>query len=67
MTQEQRRPFGGLTSEELDAIAERAASRALEHVYAEVGRSVLRKLAWAAGTIAIGLLIWLAGKDALPR
>ena len=64
---ERRAPFGGLTCDELDSIAERAAKKALEHVYAEVGKSVVRKVIWIIGTVAIGLLIWLAGKDALPK
>lgn len=64
---ERRAPFGGLTSDELDSIAERAAKRALEHVYAQVGQSVLKKLTWILGTVLVGLLIWLAGKDALPK
>lgn len=64
---ERRAPFGGMTPDELDAIAERAAKKALEHVYAEVGKSVVRKLIWILGTVAMGLMIWLAGKDALPK
>jgi hypothetical protein len=61
-----RPPFAGLTEAELDAIAERAAKKALESVYADVGRSVLRKLAWLAGVAVIGLALWLVGKDSLP-
>jgi hypothetical protein len=62
-----RPPFGGLTPEEVDAIAERAAKKALEHVYAEVGKSVVRRLLWIIGTVAVGALILLAGKGALPK
>jgi hypothetical protein len=62
---DERKPFGGLTEAEIDAIAERAAKRALQQVYAEVGQSVLRKLAWLIGTVIIGLALWLAGKGAL--
>jgi hypothetical protein len=61
-----REPFGGLTESELDAIAERAAKKALQSVYAEVGRSVLKKLAWLTGVVVIGLALWLIGKDSLP-
>lgn len=46
MSQE-RLPFGGLTEMELDAIAERAAKKAFQIVYAEVGQSVLKKLGLA--------------------
>ena len=62
----ERVPFAGLTDAEIDAIAERAAKKALEGVYADVGRSVLRKLAWLAGVVVIGLALWLIGKDSLP-
>ena len=62
----ERAPFGGLTDAEIDAIAERAAKKALQSVYAEVGRSVLKKLAWLTGVAVLGLAMWLIGKDAFP-
>lgn len=62
---DERKPFGGLTPEEIDHIAERAAERALQHVYAEVGQSLLRKLAWLVGIVAIGGLMWLTGKGTI--
>lgn len=62
----ERAPFGGLTDAEIDAIAERAAKKALQSVYAEVGQSVLKKLAWLAGVAVLGLALWLIGKDSLP-
>lgn len=62
----ERAPFGGLTDAEIDAIAERAAKKALQSVYAEVGQSVLKKAAWLAGLVVIGLALWLIGKDSLP-
>jgi hypothetical protein len=52
--------------EVVDRIAERAAELALEKVYAEVGRSVLRRAAWLAGLIVVGLALWLTGKGQLP-
>lgn len=55
-----------LTDEQIDDIADRAAKRALEMVYAEVGRSVLKKAAWLVGVVVVGLFIWLAGKGHLP-
>ena len=61
-----REPFGGLTDSEIDAIAERAAKKALQSVYAEVGQSVLKKAAWLVGLVVVGLAIWLIGKDSLP-
>jgi hypothetical protein len=55
-----------LTEEQMDMIAERAARKALEIVYAEVGKSVLKKLAWLVGIIVVGIAMWLAGKGHLP-
>lgn len=62
---EERLPYAGLTSAEIDTIAERAAEKALEHVYAQVGKSVLKKLAWLTGLVVVSLLIWLGGKGAI--
>lgn len=45
----------------MEAIAELAAKKALDHVYAEVGRGILRKLTWLVGVAVIALLSWLAG------
>lgn len=54
-----------LTELQIEVIAERAADKALEKVYAQVGQSVLKKLAWLIGVVVVGLGIWLAGKDLL--
>jgi hypothetical protein len=56
-----------LTDEQIDIIAERAAVVALNKVYTEVGKSVLKKLAWVTGAAVIGLAMWLAGNNALPK
>lgn len=49
----------------LDAIAEQAAEKALQKVYAQVGQSVLRRLAWMAGIALLALLFFLAGMGAV--
>ncbi len=51
-----------LTETEIDRIAEKAAEKALNIVYREIGKGVLRKLAWLAGIAFLGLLTWLSGK-----
>jgi len=43
----------------IEEIAENAAKTALNLVYQEVGKSVLRKVAWAVGVGLLGLLTWL--------
>jgi hypothetical protein len=57
----ERRKFGGLTDEEIDHIAEKAAEKAFEKVYLQVGKSVLAKLAWMLGAAVVGLFILLGG------
>jgi hypothetical protein len=56
-----------LTDAQIEAIAERAAEVALNKVYTEVGKSVLKKLAWLTGVAVVGLAMWLAGHNALPK
>jgi hypothetical protein len=56
-----------LTDAQIEAIAERAAEVALNKVYTEVGKSVLKRLAWLAGAATIGLAMWLAGNSSLPK
>lgn len=56
-----------LTDEQIEHIAERAAEVALNKVYAEVGKSVLKKLAWITGAAVVGLFMWLGGHGSLPK
>ncbi len=56
-----------LTDDQIEAIAERAAEVALEKVYTEVGKSVLKKLAWLTGAAVLGLAMWLSSHNALPK
>lgn len=43
----------------MERIAEIAAKKALELVYLEVGKTVLKRLAWLVGAAAVGLMIFL--------
>jgi hypothetical protein len=56
-----------LSDVQIDAIAEKAAEKAFNKIYAEVGKSVLTKLAWLTGAAVIGLFIWLGGNGSLPK
>ena len=62
---ERRRPIT-LSEGQLDEIAERAAERAIskltDHVYLQVGRSVVNKLLWVIGAVFAGGYIWLHSK-----
>ena len=56
-----------LTDAQIEIIAERAAEVAFRKIYEEVGKSVLKKLAWLVGAAVIGVGFWLAGNNALPK
>lgn len=56
-----------LTEHDIDEIAEKAAARALEKVYAQVGQNILKKITWLLGIAAIGLVMWLGGNGNLPK
>jgi len=55
-----------VSDEQLEAIARRAAEIALEKVYSEVGKGVVKRFAWAIGIIAIGVISWLIKKGHIP-
>lgn len=50
----------------LEDVAERAAQKAIahmtEHIYREVGKSVLSKLLYLVGACIVGLYLWLHSK-----
>lgn len=56
-----------LTDNQIEQIAERAAEVAFQKVYQEVGKTVLTKLAWLVGAAVVGLALWLAGHNSLPK
>lgn len=56
-----------LTDAQIEVIAERAAEVAFKKIYEEVGKSVLKKLAWLTGAAVLGLAFWLAGHNSLPK
>ena len=56
-----------LTDDQIDIIAERAAQRALQIVYAEVGKGIMKKLAWLIGVVVVGAAAWLGGKGYLSQ
>lgn len=58
-------PSMQLSSEQIDIIAERAAEKAIEKVYIEIGRNVVRKVFYLIGVGTIGLLVWLGSTGRL--
>lgn len=55
-----------LTEDQIEEIAERAAERAMQkltdHMYKQVGKSVVSKFFWIVGVISVGLYLWLKHK-----
>lgn len=51
-----------LTEEQIDIIATKAAEKAMEKVYADVGKGLVKKLTWIIGAAFVGLLLWMGGK-----
>ena len=70
---EQQNPFHPgcplLDDSELEKIAERAAEKAIKkltnHVYQEVGKSVVSKFVYIVGACSIGLYLWMKSKGVI--
>lgn len=58
-----------LDDSEIEKIAEKAAEKAIEkltnHVYQEVGRSVISKFVYIVGACSLGLYLWLKSKGVI--
>lgn len=53
--------FGPLTQRQAENLADFAASRAEERMYAKIGRSLVAKILYTIGTGCIALAAWVAG------
>lgn len=51
--------YGPLTRRQAENIADLAERRALERLYAEIGRGLVRKAVFVAGAAGAALLAWL--------
>ena len=58
-----------LNDSELEKIAELAAEKAIKkltnHVYQEVGKSVISKFVYVVGVCSVGLYLWLKSKGVI--
>lgn len=52
----------GLSEADIERIAGVAARKALDMVYLEVGKGVLKRLAWVVGAATVAILIWMGSK-----
>ena len=50
-----------LSEAEMDAIAERAADKAIRKMYEQIGKSVAQKVYWGIGIVVVGMIMMLAG------
>ena len=66
MTEQERRQSILLTHDQIEEIASRAADKAIDRitqqVYQQVGRSVINKLMWIVGSLAVGAYLWFSDK-----
>ena len=56
-----------LTDAQINEIAEKAAERAFQKIYQNVGKSVLTKLTWTVAASVVGIFMWLGGNGSLPK
>jgi hypothetical protein len=54
-----------LTEEQIEEIAERAMRKLTDHMYKQVGKSVISKLFWIVGVISVGAYLWLKQKGVI--
>ena len=52
-----------LSEAEIEHIAERAAEKALEKVYTQIGKNVAHKIFWAVGVLVIFAIMFVSGKE----
>jgi len=62
-----RPPFGGLSDQEIEEIAERAAEKAVEKFYLEIGKATVKKAMMVIGAGVVFLLIWLGSNGQMPK
>jgi hypothetical protein len=54
-----------LTEAEIEHIAERAADKAIEKVYSQIGKSVAQKIIWIIGVATVGVFMFVSGREVL--
>ncbi len=60
-----------ISHEDIQMIADAAAEKAVEKIrtiiYEEVGKSVIKWLAYLIGAVVVGGAMWLSSRGALPK
>lgn len=62
---EERRVRVTLTEDQINEIVQKTVAQVFEQIYAEVGKSVVRKALWIIGALALTAMAWLVHKDAI--
>lgn len=65
MNGEERRAGPVLSDEQIEAIAERAAEKAIEKVYTQIGKWTVQRFLLLVGAATLAVLAWLGGKGLL--
>lgn len=64
---ERRSGYVSISEQDIENIAERAATKALEKVYSEIGKSVVQKVLYLVGAVCIAVAAWVSsGKPPIP-
>lgn len=61
--QEERRKNGGMSQEQIEAIRDAV----LASVYEDIGRSLVKKILWAAGAVLAAVSTWLVANHVIIK
>lgn len=59
---DERRFTPALSAEQIDVIAERAAEKAIEKVYTQIGKWTVQRFLFVVGAATLAVLAWLGGR-----
>ena len=65
MSEEKSGAIGPLTEADVELLVERVCERVMTNFYSQIGRSVVNKVFWVVGIVAVSLALWLAGAGKL--
>jgi hypothetical protein len=54
-----------LSDGDIELIAERAAEKAVDRVYTQIGKSVAHKVIWFIGVAAVGMFLIFTGSSSI--
>ncbi len=58
---DRRKPFGGLSDDDVEELVARVSQRVIQSFYQELGRTVATRFLQFLGIIATAIGVWLAG------